>query len=192
MASTIRFRNAGVWNGTEQTSSHISHRLLRCSALNIFSMKRLPGGDGRRGLSGAARREPGALFRLRSAHALFRRHQPPAPCGAVDDYPAATRHFVGQVLRAFRAVLVRPHPPPAWLRLHGQRLHKGQNWRAQFGSGSGRRGNNPLQDMRGFSLASVAERNRQRQGNGLPCQRQEQISGLENGFCARFTRTSCY
>ena len=49
-----------------------------------------------------------------------------------------------------------------------------------------------LQDMRGFSLASVAERNRQRQGNGLPCQRQEQISGLENGFCARFTRTLCY
>lgn len=67
---------------------------------------------------------------------------PPAPCGAVDDYPAATRHFVGQVLRAFRAVLVRPHLPPVWLRLHGQRLHKGQNWRAQFGSGSGRRGNN--------------------------------------------------
>ena len=49
-------------------------------------MKRLPGGDGRRGLSGAARREPGALFRLRSAHALFRRHQPPAPCGAVDAF----------------------------------------------------------------------------------------------------------
>lgn len=105
-------------------------------------MKRPPGGDGRRGLSGAARREPGALFRLRSAHALFRRHQPPAPCGAVDDYPAATRHFDGQVLRAFCAVLVRPHLPPVWLRLHGQRLHKGQNWRAQFGSGSGRRGNN--------------------------------------------------
>lgn len=96
----------------------------------------------RRGLPGAARRKPGALFRLRSAHALFRRHQPPAPCGAVDDCPAATRHFVGQVLRAFRAVLVRPHLPPVWLRLHGQRLHKGQNWRAQFGSGSGRRGNN--------------------------------------------------
>lgn len=49
-----------------------------------------------------------------------------------------------------------------------------------------------LQDMRGFSLASVAERNRQRRSNGLPCQRQEQISGLENGFCARFTRTYCY
>lgn len=109
---------------------------------NIFSMKRPPGGDGRRGLPGAARREPGALFGLRSAHALFRRYQPPAPCGAVDDYPAATRHFVGQVLRAFRAVLVRPHLPPVWLRLHGQQLHKGQNWRAQSGSGSGRRGNN--------------------------------------------------
>ena len=190
MASTIRFRNAGVWNGTEQTSSHISHRRLRCSALNIFSMKRLPGGDGRRGLSGAARREPGALFRLRSAHALFRRHQPPAPCGAVDDYQPPA------ILSAKFCVL----SVQSWLdhtrRLFGCACTGSDCTRARTGAlslGQVLAGAAiTLQDMRGFSLASVAERNRQRQGNGLPCQRQERISGLENGFCARFTRTSCY
>lgn len=115
---------------------------------------------------------------------------PPAPCGAVDGYQPPA------ILSAKFCVL----SVQSWLdhtrRLFGCACTGSDCTRARTGAlslGQVLAGAAiTLQDMRGFSLASVAERNRQRQGNGLPCQRQEQISGLENGFRARFTRTSCY